>query len=168
MSKRSILLAALAAAALAAPVLAQQPAPTAGTGAAGSGPAGDWTLQPALVKHVAPRGPELAAAGIKGIAARTGRQRRDIQVVTQFGPAYFAMAEGRGARDLRDRGRGGQQRRGVDDRLRIRRRSEVSRRDRRGDSGGRARSGTREGAGDAAEGGPLSGRLGRARARPSG
>ena len=94
MSKRSILLAALAAAALAAPALAQQPAPTAGTGAAGSAPAGDWTLQPALVKHVAPRGPELAAAGIKGIAARTGRQRRDIQVVTQFGPAYFAWPKG--------------------------------------------------------------------------
>ena len=94
MSKRSILLAALVAAALAAPVLAQQPAPTAGSGAAGSGPAGDWTLQPALVKHVAPRGPELAAAGIKGIAARTGRQRRDIQVVTQFGPAYFAWPKG--------------------------------------------------------------------------
>jgi hypothetical protein len=94
MSKRSILLAALAAAALAAPVLAQQPAPTAGTSAAGSGPAGDWTLQPALVKHVAPRGPELAAAGIKSIAARTGRQRRDIQVVSQFGPAYFAWPKG--------------------------------------------------------------------------
>jgi len=94
MSKRSILLAALVAAALAAPVLAQQPASTAGSGAAGSGPAGDWTLQPALVKHVAPRGPELAAAGIKGIAARTGRQRRDIQVVTQFGPAYFAWPKG--------------------------------------------------------------------------
>ncbi len=94
MSKRSILLAALAAAALAAPVLAQQSAPTAGTGAAGSGPAGDWTLQPALVKHVAPRGPELAAAGIKGIAARTGRQRRDIQVVSQFGPAYFGWPKG--------------------------------------------------------------------------
>ena len=94
MSKRSILLAALVAAALAAPVLAQQPAPTAGSGAAGSGPAGDWTLQPALVKHIAPRGPELAAAGIKSIAARTGRQRRDIQVVTQFGPAYFAWPKG--------------------------------------------------------------------------
>ena len=94
MRKRSILLAALVAAALAAPVLAQQPAPTAGSGAAGSGPAGDWTLQPALVKHVTPRGPELAAAGIKSIAARTGRQRRDIQVVTQFGPAYFAWPKG--------------------------------------------------------------------------
>jgi len=94
MSKRSILLAALAAAALATPVLAQQPAPTAGTAGAGSAAAGDWTLQPALVKHVAPRGPELAAAGIKGIAARTGRQRRDIQVVTQFGPAYFAWPKG--------------------------------------------------------------------------
>ena len=87
MSKRSILLTAFAAAALAAPALAQQ-------AAAGPASAGEWTLQPALVKHVAPRGPELAAAGIKGIAARTGRQRRDIQVVTQFGPAYFAWPKG--------------------------------------------------------------------------
>lgn len=86
MSKRSILLAALAAA-LAAPALAQQPA-------GGPATAGEWTLQPALVKHVAPRGPELAAAGIKSIAARTGRQRRDIQVVTAFGPGYFAWPKG--------------------------------------------------------------------------
>jgi len=86
MSKRSILLTAFAAA-LAAPALAQQ-------GAAGPASAGDWTLQPALVTHVAPRGPELAAAGIKSIAARTGRQRRDIQVVTAFGPGYFAWPKG--------------------------------------------------------------------------
>ena len=87
MSKRSILLTAFAAAARAAPALAQQ-------AAAGPASAGEWTLQPALVKHVAPRGPELAAAGIKGIAARTGRQRRDIQVVTAFGPGYFAWPKG--------------------------------------------------------------------------
>ena len=94
MSKRSILLAALAAATLAAPAFAQPSTPNAGAGAAASGPTGDWTLQPALVKHLSPRGPELAAAGIKSIAARTGRQRRDIQVVTQFGPAYFAWPKG--------------------------------------------------------------------------
>ncbi len=87
MSKRSILLTAFAAAALAAPALAQQ-------AAAGPASAGEWTLQPALVKHVTPRGPELAAAGIKSIAARTGRQRRDIQVVTAFGPGYFAWPKG--------------------------------------------------------------------------
>lgn len=87
MSKRSILLTAFAAAALAAPALAQ-PA------AAGPASAGEWTLQPVLVKHVTPRGPELAAAGIKSIAARTGRQRRDIQVVTAFGPGYFAWPRG--------------------------------------------------------------------------
>ncbi len=87
MSKRSILLTAFAAAALAAPALAQQ-------AAAGPASAGEWTLQPALVKHVTPRGPELAAAGIKSIAARTGRQRRDIQVVTAFGPGYFAWPRG--------------------------------------------------------------------------
>ena len=87
MSKRSILLTAFAAAALAAPALAQQ-------AAAGPASAGEWTLQPALVKHVAPRGPELAAAGIKSIAARTGRQRRDIQMVTAFGPGYFAWPKG--------------------------------------------------------------------------
>jgi len=87
MSKRSILLTAFAAAALAAPALAQ-PA------AAGPASAGEWTLQPVLVKHVTPRGPELAAAGIKSIAARTGRQRRDIQVVTAFGPGYFAWPKG--------------------------------------------------------------------------
>ena len=72
---------------VAAPALAQ-PA------AAGPASAGEWTLQPVLVKHLSPRGPELAAAGIKSIAARTGRQRRDIQVVTAFGPGYFAWPKG--------------------------------------------------------------------------
>lgn len=96
MSMRSILLAALAVAALAAPAFAQQSTPNAGAGAgaAASGPTADWTLQPALLKHLSPRGPELATAGIRSIAARTGRQRRDIQVVTQFGPAYFAWPKG--------------------------------------------------------------------------
>jgi len=94
MTVRSILFTTLMAAAFAAPALSQQPASKSTAGGAGQAPAADWTLQPALVKHATPRGPELAAAGIASIAARTGRQRRDIQVVTAYGPGYFAWPKG--------------------------------------------------------------------------
>ena len=47
-------------------------------------------LQPGLAALVAPRDAALRAAGVQQIIARTGKQRRDIQVMTQYGPAYFA------------------------------------------------------------------------------
>lgn len=94
MSARSVFLTALAAAVFSLPAPAQQPPSTPGGGTVNPASAAGWTLQPALVTHVAPRGAELVAAGIKSIAARTGRQRRDIQVVTEFGPAYLAWPKG--------------------------------------------------------------------------
>ena len=47
------------------------------------------TYEPGLSKLVAPQAAQLKAAGIKSILTRTGKHRRDIQVHTQWGPAYF-------------------------------------------------------------------------------
>ena len=47
------------------------------------------THQPELSKLVEPQAARLQAAGIKTILTRTGKQRRDIQVQTQWGPAYI-------------------------------------------------------------------------------
>ena len=52
------------------------------------------THAPALTALVAPRAAELQAAGIQSILARTGKRRRDIQVLTQWGPAYFGWPKG--------------------------------------------------------------------------
>ncbi len=38
---------------------------------------------------VAPRASELADAGVQKITARTGKDALDIQVLTEYGPAYF-------------------------------------------------------------------------------
>jgi len=46
-------------------------------------------VQAALSQHVAPRAATLNASGIQTIAARTGRNRRDIQVLSQYGTIYF-------------------------------------------------------------------------------
>jgi hypothetical protein len=74
------ILTALAAATLLAPAWAQQPsAPTQA----------DATFA-ALSPVVAARTAELSAAGVKKIVARTGKGKRDIQVLTQWGPAYLA------------------------------------------------------------------------------
>jgi hypothetical protein len=50
--------------------------------------------QPALAALVQARGAELAAAGIESIVARTGKQRRDLQVRSRYGPIYFGWPKG--------------------------------------------------------------------------
>jgi UDP-N-acetylglucosamine enolpyruvyl transferase len=45
---------------------------------------------PALAELVGPRAAEMHAAGVRSIGARIGKGRRDIQVETQYGYAYFA------------------------------------------------------------------------------
>jgi hypothetical protein len=78
----------LVAAALAAPVHAQSPRVVANP--APNSPSGSSApVQPALASLVAPRAPELLAAGVQTITARIGKQRRDIQVQTRYGPVYF-------------------------------------------------------------------------------
>ena len=47
-------------------------------------------VQPALAPLVTPRASELSSVGIQRIAARMGKQRRDIQVLTGHGSVYFA------------------------------------------------------------------------------
>ena len=44
----------------------------------------------ALAPLVAPHATELNSVGIQRIVTRTGKQRRDIQVLTGYGPVYFA------------------------------------------------------------------------------
>jgi len=54
-----------------------------------SRPAPAAPAQAALVSLVAARGAELSSIDINRIAARTGQQNRDIQVMTTHGPVYF-------------------------------------------------------------------------------
>lgn len=83
--RRKAFLIPLLALALAAPAWAQQPAATPSSG--------DATFD-ALAPLVAARVPELHAAGVEKVTARTGRNRRDIQVLTRWGPAYFGWPKG--------------------------------------------------------------------------
>ena len=86
------LAAALAVAALALPAQAQQAAVGAGASKPGgaAGPAAvNASAQPALSVLVAPRASELDDAGVQRIIARSGNSPLDIQVLTQYGPAYF-------------------------------------------------------------------------------
>jgi hypothetical protein len=53
-------------------------------------PVVEATEQPGLAALIAPRSAELREVGIQQIIARTGKQRRDIQVMTQYGSVYFA------------------------------------------------------------------------------
>jgi hypothetical protein len=79
MQLHSLLIAA-AAATILAPAWAQQsPAPTQA----------EATLA-ALSPIVAPSTAELSTAGVQKIVARMGKGKRDIQVLTQWGPAYLA------------------------------------------------------------------------------
>ncbi len=71
--------------ALVAPAWAQQPA-----AAAGSAEAQAAATFEALAPIVAPRTAELSAAGVQKVVARTGKNKRDIQVFTKWGPAYFS------------------------------------------------------------------------------
>jgi len=52
------------------------------------------THEPALSALVAPQAAQLRAAGVQSILTRTGKHRRDIQVLTQWGPAYFGWPKG--------------------------------------------------------------------------
>lgn len=47
------------------------------------------TEQPALAGLMGPRAADLRAAGIQRIFARTDKQRRDVQVLTQYGPVHL-------------------------------------------------------------------------------
>ena len=51
-------------------------------------------VRPALAELVAPRAPDLGGAGIQKIVARTGKNRRDIQVLSSWGPIYFPWPKG--------------------------------------------------------------------------
>jgi hypothetical protein len=51
-------------------------------------------VQHALTTLVTPHAAELSSVGINRIVARTGEQRRDIQVMTANGPVYFAWPAG--------------------------------------------------------------------------
>ena len=92
MNAKGILAVGLVAAALAVPAQAQQPRPSGGSDKAAA-PAASSSAS-ALVALVAPRAAELRAAGVRRIVARTGRQRRDIQVVSPYGSQYFAWPKG--------------------------------------------------------------------------
>jgi hypothetical protein len=62
--------------------------------AAADAPARPAARQPALVALVAPHAVELSEAGIEKIIARSGNQRFAIQVLTIYGPGYFAWPQG--------------------------------------------------------------------------
>jgi hypothetical protein len=75
---------------VAATAFAQQQPGAAGSAANTGASAKAASVQPALAPLVAPRAAELVTAGIQKIVARTGMQKRDIQVLTSYGPIYFA------------------------------------------------------------------------------
>ena len=52
------------------------------------------TYEAGLSALVAPHAKQLQAAGIQSILTRTGKRRRDIQVLTQWGPTYFPWPKG--------------------------------------------------------------------------
>ena len=83
MTLKSILI-VMEAAVLALPVCAQQPPATGST----ADKQAEATFA-ALAPLVAPRTAELSAAGVQKVVARTGKNKRDIQVLTQWGPLYF-------------------------------------------------------------------------------
>ena len=86
MNLQSILIAVVAAV-LAAPGWTQQPAPAPAPTRA------DATFA-ALAPIVGPRTAELSGAGVQKVVARTGKGKRDIQVLTQWGPTYFPWPKG--------------------------------------------------------------------------
>lgn len=88
MKHQSILIAVMAAA-LAVPAWAQQPA-----AAGGSAETKAAAVRTALVPLILPHSAALTAAGVQKVVARTGKNKRDIQVSTKWGPAYFAWPKG--------------------------------------------------------------------------
>jgi hypothetical protein len=75
----------LLALALAAPVWAQKPA---------APPSQEDVVWNALSPLAAPHVAQLHAAGVQKVVARTGRNQRDIQVLTRWGPVYFGWPKG--------------------------------------------------------------------------
>jgi len=88
MKLESILVVVLAAA-LVAPAWAQQPA--AAGGSAQTQAEATWA---ALSPLVGPHTAALSSAGVEEVVARTGKNKRDIQVLTKWGPAYFPWPKG--------------------------------------------------------------------------
>ncbi len=80
------------AAALALPALAAQAGAAAGATATATASAA--SAQTELVALVGPRADQLRAAGVQRILARTGKQKRDIQVMTKYGAVYFGWPKG--------------------------------------------------------------------------
>lgn len=79
----------VAAAAFAAPAWAQQTAAAGGSAQTQAEMA--WA---ALSPLVGPHTAALSAAGVTDVIARTGKNKRDIEVLTKWGPAYFAWPKG--------------------------------------------------------------------------
>ena len=88
MKYQSILIAVMAAA-LVVPAWAQQPA-----AAGGSAETQASAVRAALVPLILPHAAALSAAGVQKVVARTGKNKRDIQVMTRWGPAYFPWPKG--------------------------------------------------------------------------
>ena len=88
MKLQSILIAVMAAV-LVAPAWAQQPA-----AAGGSAETQAAAVRAALVPLILPHAAALSAAGVQKVVARTGKKKRDIQVITKWGPAYFPWPKG--------------------------------------------------------------------------
>ena len=61
-----------------------------GGGPSVAAPAPEAPAQPGLVALVASRDAAVRDSGIQQIVARTGKAKRDIQVLTLYGPLYFA------------------------------------------------------------------------------
>lgn len=66
----------------------------AAAGAQTAAPAKSAPNQPALAALAAPRASDLYAAGVQKIVARTGKQRRDIQILTSYGTSYIPWPKG--------------------------------------------------------------------------
>lgn len=77
------------AAGLAMPLCAQQSASPAAPADA-QADAAFAALSPLVAPHTA----ALSAAGVQKVVARTGKNKRDIQVLTQWGPLYFPWPKG--------------------------------------------------------------------------
>jgi hypothetical protein len=59
-----------------------------------AGQVGGSPPQPALASLLEARAPELAAADVQRIVARSGRPGLDIQVLTSWGASYFGWPRG--------------------------------------------------------------------------
>jgi len=88
MKHQSIMMAVMTAA-LAMPAWAQQPAAPSGSAETQA-----KAVRAALVPLILPHAAALSAAGVQKVVARTGKKKRDVQVTTRWGPAYFPWPKG--------------------------------------------------------------------------